>query len=76
MSMYPVYLTAFLGIEIDRSMKLSNVSDLCLHDKHSILLQSWPSNRSVIIELSRALKYLSHISDYWSMLSFSQLISL
>lgn len=76
MSMYPVYLTAFLGIEIDRSMKLSKVRDLCLQDMHSSLLHSCPSKRSVIIELSRALKYLSQISDYSSMLCFSQFISL
>lgn len=76
MSMYPVYLTAFLGIEIDRSIKLSKVNDLCLHDMHSSLLQSYPSKRSVIIELSRALKYWSQISDYSSIVYFSQFISL
>ena len=48
MSIYPVYRTAFLGIEIDRSIKLSKVRDLCLQDMHSSLLQSWPSKRSVI----------------------------
>ena len=74
MSMYPVYLTAFLGIEIDRSIKLSKVRDLCLQDMHSSLLQSWPSKRSVIIELSRALKYWSQISDYSSIVYFSQFI--
>ena len=51
------------GIDIERSMKLSKDRLLYPHFWHSILLHSWPSKRSVIIELSRSLKCLNHISD-------------
>ena len=74
-SIYPVYLTAFLGIDTDKSIKLSNVQLLQPHFKQLIVLQSYPSNKSVIIELSLARIYYAQISDYLSTDSFSQSIS-
>lgn len=64
------------GIYTERSIKLSKERLLYPHFQHSILLHSWPSKRSVIIELSRSLKYLNHISDCSSIGFLSQSICL
>lgn len=66
----------YLGIESERSIKLSNDNDEYPHFMHVMLLQSWPSKRSVIIELSLSLKYLNQISDCTSIGSLSQSIVL
>ena len=65
-----------LGIGNDKSMKLSKVKLWYPHFWHSILLHSWPSKRSVIIELSLSLKYWCQTSDYCNAGSLSQSIYL
>lgn len=71
----PEYLYAFLGIETEISIKLSNVRLLWPHFWHVNWLHIYPSKRSDIIESSLALKYLAQISDYSSIGLSSQLIS-
>jgi len=51
------------GSERDKSMKWSKVKLSCVHFLHLVRPQSYPSNKSVIIESSRSRKYLYHISD-------------
>jgi len=64
------------GIDRDKSIKLSKVRLWKPHFRHSILLQSWPSNKSVIIELSLSWKYWCQTSDYCNISNFSQSICL
>ena len=68
--------TARLGISTLKSMKLSNAQSEKLQLKHCVLFISYPPNRSVIIESSRSLQYLSHSSLYLSMLNLSNFSSL
>ena len=65
-----------LGIDKDKSMKVSKVRLWYPHFRHSILLHNYPSNRSVIIELSLSLKYWCQTSDCYNMGNLSQSICL
>ena len=75
-SIQPVYLMAFLGKLTLKSIKLSKVQLLNPQLLQIIELQSCPSNKSVIIELSQPRLYCAQISDYLLISSFSHSISL
>ena len=63
-----------LGIETLKSIKLSKVKLILPHFLQLIELQSYPSNKSDIIESSLSLKYYAQISDCLSGVSLSQSI--